>query len=180
MTIPVRDQTRKQRYQTKADSAIKSLIGIASMNLGVDENIGFLARTVACFGGNSLHVIGRLPDNATLQKYSGSMSSFVKIHSYSNPFEFLHYIRQNNIYLVSTELTDKSVDIRDATLDFSRQTLIVVGHETAGIPVEILQASDLVVQIPMPGIGFCLNTSQAANIMMYHFTMRYLDSLHAE
>jgi len=34
------------------------------------------------------------------------------------------------------------------------------------VPPEILRKS-LPVHVPMPGIGYCLNTSQAANVILY-------------
>ena len=48
----------------------------------------------------------------------------------------------------------------------------MVGNEQSGIPTEILKNSDKV-YIPMPGVGFCLNTSQTANIMLYEAVRQY-------
>jgi len=49
---------------------------------------------------------------------------------------------------------------------------LVVGNEQAGIPTEILARSD-VVYIEMPGVGYCLNTAQAANIILYEAIKQY-------
>ena len=49
---------------------------------------------------------------------------------------------------------------------------LVVGHEESGIPIEILRNSE-VVNIPMPGVGYCLNTSQAANILLYEAVKQF-------
>ena len=46
------------------------------------------------------------------------------------------------------------------------QVCFVVGNETTGVPAEIAHTTTNIV-IPMPGAGFCLNTSQAANIVVY-------------
>ena len=56
--------------------------------------------------------------------------------------------------------------------NFDSHVALVVGNEQIGIPVEILQNSE-VVYIPMPGVGYCLNTSQTANIMLYEATKQY-------
>jgi tRNA(Leu) C34 or U34 (ribose-2'-O)-methylase TrmL len=49
---------------------------------------------------------------------------------------------------------------------------VVVGQEQSGVPVDILVNSEKVC-IPMPGAGYCLNTSQAANIFLYEATKQY-------
>ena len=45
---------------------------------------------------------------------------------------------------------------------------MIFGHETTGIPVEILLNSKHI-HIPMPGVGFCLNVSQAGTAAMSEF-----------
>ena len=58
------------------------------------------------------------------------------------------------------------------SFDFSRHVCLVLGHEEHGVPIEILNNSDKI-YIPMPGVGFCLNTSQAGNIILYETIKRY-------
>jgi tRNA G18 (ribose-2'-O)-methylase SpoU len=48
----------------------------------------------------------------------------------------------------------------------------VVGNEESGIPPEIILNSD-VIYVEMPGVGFCLNTAQAANIILYEAVRQY-------
>jgi tRNA(Leu) C34 or U34 (ribose-2'-O)-methylase TrmL len=52
----------------------------------------------------------------------------------------------------------------------------VVGNESTGVPIEILLNSEKI-YIPMPGVGFCLNTSQAANIVLYEAVKQYKNAL---
>jgi len=42
------------------------------------------------------------------------------------------------------------------------------------VPVDVTQIADCV-EIDMPGPGFCLNTSQAANIVLYEASKQYLE-----
>lgn len=46
-------------------------------------------------------------------------------------------------------------------------TLVVVGHESQGIPDEALRLCDEVVEIPMVGVGNSLNVSVAAALVLY-------------
>ena len=100
---------------------------------------------------------------------------YIPIEQHENPLEFLEYAKSNNIKLISAELCEKSESIETYNFDFSQPICIVVGHEEVGIPSEILNNSDKI-YIPMPGVGYCLNTSQAANILLYEATTQYQNS----
>ena len=170
-----REKTRRQRYDSKKKTAKTFPISIATVNFKHDGNIGYLIRSAACFGADRIHVIGSLPERKILNPLSGSLVDHVDIDKHKDPAAFMSYIRENNIKLISAELCKGSESIESYNFDFSHPICIVVGHEEAGIPVEILNNSDKV-YIPMPGIGFCLNTSQAANIFLYEATMQYQNS----
>ena len=58
------------------------------------------------------------------------------------------------------------------SFDFDDHICIVTGNETTGVPVEILNNSEKI-YIPMDGVGFSLNTSQAANIAAYEAVKQY-------
>jgi tRNA G18 (ribose-2'-O)-methylase SpoU len=110
-----------------------------------------------------------------LNPLSGSLLDYVEVNEYSDPAAFVKYAEQNNIQLISAELCEESESIETYDFDFSQPICIVVGHEEAGIPIEVLNNSDKV-YIPMPGVGYCLNTSQAANILLYEATTQYQNS----
>lgn len=164
----VRSQTRRQRYDQKKTTAQKNPISICAVNFGCDENLGYLIRAAACFGAECLHVIGKVPDRAYLIPVSGSLIDYVTIIQHANPHEFLEWTRSNEIELISAELADGSTSVYDVDFDLTRKTCVVVGNENTGVPAEILHNSKIM-HIPMPGIGFCLNTAQTANIILFEF-----------
>ena len=55
-------------------------------------------------------------------------------------------------------------------------TCLVLGHEKTGVPVEFIINGDSI-YIPMPGIGFCLNTSQAGTAIMTEYVRQYMSNL---
>ena len=170
-----REETRRQRYDAKKKTAKTFPISIATVNFKHDGNIGYLIRSAACFGANAVHVIGSLPDRKVLNPLSGSLIDYVEINKYRDPAAFIEYARENNIKLISAELSKESESIETYDFDFSQPICIIVGHEETGIPVEILNNSDKI-YIPMPGVGYCLNTSQVANILLYEATTQYQNS----
>ena len=165
-------KTRRDRYNEKiANGKVKNYpFSICSVNFQCDENIAYLIRTAACFGLQDVHVIGSLPHYEDVRRKSGTLHDYVNIHQYSNPSQFLDYARRTNMCIISIELTDNAYNVHN--IDFKQLTrqyehvCFVVGNETTGVPAEILHTTDSI-YIPMPGAGVCLNTSQAANIVIY-------------
>ena len=168
----MRDKTRRERYDDKKQEARTFPISIATVNFIHDGNLGYLIRSAACFGAECVHVIGSVPHPRVLKTLSGTLVDYVQLERHSNPTRFLEHIRENDIKLVSAEINDDSMPIGKYKFNFSRPVCIVVGHETTGIPIELVQNSDSV-YIPMPGVGYCLNTSQTGNIMLYEAVKQF-------
>ena len=167
-----RDKTRRNRYDDKKQSAKAYPISLCCINFMHDGNLGFLIRSAACFGAETVHVIGSVPARSALNASSGSLYDYVKIKKYATPSEFLDFVKINKIRLISAEICEDSKPIASYSFDFNDDLVLVVGNEQSGIPTEILKNSDKV-HIPMPGVGFCLNTSQTANIMLYEAIKQY-------
>jgi tRNA G18 (ribose-2'-O)-methylase SpoU len=162
----MRNQTRRQRYNNKINTAKKFPISIATVNFMCDENLAYVVRTAACFGLTDVHVIGAIPEYKEMRRYSGTLNEYVQVYQYKNPHDFLVAMKNKGIKLVSLELCDDSQNIEDYSFNFNNHFCIVTGNETTGVPVEILNNSEKI-YIPMDGVGFSLNTSQAANIAVY-------------
>ncbi len=165
----MRVDTREERYLKKAANAAKYPFAVAAVNFSDDANIAYLARSLACFGGDSVHVIGKIPDNKALVKYSGSLNRFIPFYNYKTPGHFIDYCRKNDWMIISAELIEGAVDFHTLRFDKTKKIMFVVGNESNGIPLDIIAASDVISFIPMPGVGWCLNTSQTANIIFYEY-----------
>jgi len=168
-----RDKTRKQRYNEKKKIAKYLPVSFCTVNFMFDENVAYLTRAAACFGIKNIYVIGSLPDHDTLRSHSGSTQELVSFKTFKNPSEFLAFAREQGFNIVSAEITDRSVSLNDYQFDLEKETIIVLGHETLGVPSDILAHSDHVM-IPMNGPGFCLNTSFAGTVIAYEVAKRFL------
>lgn len=169
----MRNETRRERYTNKLQSAKKFPIEVCTINFQCEENVAFVLRAAACFGAQAINVIGSLPTHKELVARSGTLQDMIQVNQFANPSEFIKYCKDAKIKLVSAELDDEAVSIHDydfkgALNDFNA-VCVVVGHETLGVPVEILNNSSKVF-IDMPGVGFCLNTSQTANVFLYEIS----------
>ncbi|MEU0507564.1 TrmH family RNA methyltransferase, partial [Nocardia sp. NPDC005998] len=68
--------------------------------------------------------------------------------------------------IVGVELTDESIRLADLPVARKR-TIIVLGHESTGIPPEALELLDTAVEIPMVGTGHSLNVAVAGSLVLY-------------
>ena len=166
----MRTNTRRQRYDKKAKTAKIYPISLCAINFR--DNLGYLVRAAACFSAERLYVIGHIPERSSIKASSGSLVDYVEIVQFSTPSEFLVHMQAEGIQVVAAELVETAKSLTAYNFDFNRRVCLVVGNEEVGVPPEILQSSD-VIYIPMPGVGYCLNTAQTANIILYEAVRQY-------
>ena len=167
-----RELTRRQRYDSKLKTAKKYPISLCAINFRVDDNLGYLIRSAACFGAERLYVVGHVPERSHIKASSGSLIDYVEIVSFATPRDFVDYTKSEGIQIVAAELVEKARPLSSYAFNFSSRLCLVVGNEESGVPSEIMQNSD-VLYIEMPGVGYCLNTAQAANILLYEASQQY-------
>lgn len=173
----MRDATRRQRYNAKLQSRIEMPVSIATINFIHEVNIAYVIRAAVCFGARNVIIIGDIPDRHTINELSGSMLDYASIIKFPNTHEFLEHCRAKSIKLISAELPEHCEDgmsLFDYRFDFNNEYCIVVGNECYGIPPEIIKHSQLL-YVPMPGVGFCLNTAQTANVIAYECSKQYAE-----
>ena len=112
-----RDETRIERYSKRISSARYLPVEICTVNFCFEENLGFLVRAAACFGVSKINVIGSVPLEKDLKRYSGSLNRFVKIQQFINPREYLSYAEKTKYPIISAEISNSSRPI--SSIDFN-------------------------------------------------------------
>lgn len=90
---------------------------------------------------------------------------FVPWEYRENVLDVLAELKSAEVQIVSLEQTDGSVNFQNATYNFP--VALVLGHERTGVGDQVLASSELVVEIPMFGIGNSLNVATALGILGY-------------
>jgi tRNA (guanosine-2'-O-)-methyltransferase len=88
------------------------------------------------------------------------------VHWVNEPLAWLTTQRAADSDVIGVELTDESIrliELRPAR----RRTIVVLGHESDGIPLEATALLDTAVEIPMLGTGLSLNVAVAASLVAY-------------
>ena len=91
---------------------------------------------------------------------------FVPWEHVENIHELTNQLTKNRYQLVGVEQTDISIDYR--TTDYKLPTALLFGHERTGVEQDILEKCDLVVHIPMLGMGNSHNVAMVGAIISTH------------
>ena len=88
------------------------------------------------------------------------------IHWLRHPHDWLTAERKAGGRIVGVELAENATRLADLTAARGR-TVAVLGHESTGIPPEVLDLLQEAVEIPMIGTGQSLNVAVAGSLVLY-------------
>lgn len=168
-----RAETRRQRYEEKSKTAKTMPVSFCAVSFGIDENLALIIRTAACYGAESVMVIGSVPDHAFLRPRSGTTVDYVKVLQFSTPHDFLEHCRERGYNIVSAELCDGATDINNYLFNTDKHTVIVMGNEYTGVPAEVVHHSDPV-YIPMNGPGYSLNVATTGAVFLNEYQRQFV------
>ncbi len=83
-----------------------------------------------------------------------------------DPLDWLAGQHQDGTRILGVELADEAIRLPDLPMARER-TVVVLGHESHGIPAPALDLLDAAVEIPMIGTGQSLNVAVAASLVLY-------------
>ncbi len=127
-------------------------------------NLGTLMRT--CDAVGACLAVPRLPWVADALARGDTLRHRSCVHRVANPVAWLELHRARGSHLLGVELADEAIRLGDLPAA-RRRTVVVLGHESDGIPPEALALLDQVVEIPMVGTGTSLNVAVAGSLVAY-------------
>lgn len=138
------------------------------INLTHDYNKSVGVRNHNAFAGKDIWFVGRKQWD---KRGAVGTYHYEDIHYASNWDNFLLHKPDGPIVCV-----DNVQDIRQVSLgffDLPKNSIFVYGEEKVGIPQEILDDADYILDIPMWGSVRSLNVSVASGIIMYEYRRQY-------
>lgn len=151
--------TRRRRPHTCWDHLI-----VAPLWPKYGVNLGTLLRT--CDAVGACLAVPRKPWIREALAKGNTLRQPSCVHWVNKPLAWLAAQRAADSDVVGVELTDESirlVELRPAR----RRTVVVLGNESDGIPLEATQLLDTAVEIPMLGTGLSLNVAVAGSLVVY-------------
>lgn len=147
-------------------------------NIRSAHNVGSMFRTADAVGIEKIYISGITP--IPLDRFGKVRSDIAKVAlggETSVPWEhsksilrLIKKLKKERFCIVALEQSDTSISYRDASLKRKKKIALIVGNEVKGIPHNILELSDIVMEIPMKGNKESLNVSVAFGIAVYQLT----------
>jgi 23S rRNA (guanosine2251-2'-O)-methyltransferase len=132
-------------------------------------NIGAIFRLADAVAAEKVIICGEseIPPHTRIKKASINTTEWVKWEYNETALIAVNDLRKKvpGIQVVSIELDSKSVPYDKAEYNFP--IALVVGHESDGVSKQVLDASDLIVELPMFGVNKSLNVMVSLGIVLY-------------
>ena len=130
-------------------------------------NVGAFFRTGDVFSVNRIYLCGYTgtPPRPEISKVALGAEEWVPWEQKKSTVTLLKKLKTQGVKIIALETGDKVKSLAKFKPTFP--LALVVGHEVDGLPKNILDLADEVVEIPMLGQKESLNVSVAAGIALY-------------
>lgn len=130
-------------------------------------NIGSLFRLGDAIAAEKVYICGKseFPPNSRIHKAAVGTENWTDWEKSESVADVVNELKTNGVKIISVEQNEKSISYKDLKADFP--VAIVIGHETDGVSKEVLDKSDIVVELPMFGINKSLNVWGSAAVVAY-------------
>jgi tRNA G18 (ribose-2'-O)-methylase SpoU len=132
-------------------------------------NIGAIFRLADATASTEIIICGEseTPPHTRIKKASINTTEWVKWSYEETALKAIERLRKDvpGIQIVSVEL-DKNAKPYDK-VEYKFPVALIVGHETTGVSREVMDASDLIVDLPMFGVNVSLNVMVSLGIVLY-------------
>ncbi|NQV13113.1 MAG: TrmH family RNA methyltransferase [Parcubacteria group bacterium] len=146
-------------------------------NIRSAHNVGSIFRTADAVGITKLYLCGITP--APLDKYKQPVQKIAKVslgaeqnvawEQRKSTMEVMADLKKQNYQLLAIEQASNSIPYHQLQLSTAKlaKTALIVGNELEGLPTEIIDKADKILEIPMQGQKESLNVSVAFGIVAF-------------
>jgi len=146
-------------------------------NIRSMSNIGSIFRTSDAFKVESIHLCGitSKPPHREIRKTALGATESVAWQYFTNTMDSIQELKKNGYQIISIEQVKNSTMLQDYQPNSNQKIALVVGNEVNGVEQEVIDASDLCLEIPQYGTKHSLNVSISAGLVIWHvFHANYL------
>lgn len=145
-------------------------------NVRSEMNVGSVFRTADAFLIESLYLCGITPQppKAEIHKTALGAEDSVMWRYYSTTIEAINQLKREGYLICSIEQVHESVSLEQFIVNRGQKIAIVMGNEVKGVSQDVIDISDVCVEIPQNGTKHSLNISNCAAIVMWSIYQQYL------
>ena len=149
---------------SKKTPLIIVLDNIRSLN-----NIGSVFRTSDAFLIEKIYLCGitAKPPHKDIHKTALGSTDSVAWEHVENTLELIEQLKSKNIKIVSIEQAENATMLNDFTPEDNTTYALVFGNEVKGVLQDVVNTSDVVIEIPQYGTKHSLNISVSAGVVIW-------------
>lgn len=137
-------------------------------------NVGAIFRTCDGAGVSHVYLVGFTPTPidrfgrvvTEIHKTALGAEEFIPWEVAPDILVLIKKLQSEGVCVVAVEQSESSIMLDQFTVP--QNVAYIMGSETEGLPTSVLEAVDLVLELPMLGEKESLNVSVAAGIVLYH------------
>ncbi|MGN1222087.1 MAG: RNA methyltransferase [Christensenellales bacterium] len=159
-------ETKSKREEFK--NIPRNQIYLILDSLKCAHNIGTILRLADSLLVKKVYICGNtiVPPNIKIHKGSRGAENWVDWEYCENAEKVVKQLKEQNIEIVSLEVTSNSIDYRKYTP--TRPVCLILGREFDGVSQNLIDLSDYCIHLPLLGMANSLNVSTATSVALYH------------
>jgi 23S rRNA (guanosine2251-2'-O)-methyltransferase len=137
-------------------------------------NIGSLFRLADAIAAEKLYICGEsdYPPSTRIHKSAVGTEEWVPWEKRDNAQDVVAELKEKGVQIISVEQDSRSIPYKSLKPTFP--IAIVCGHESDGVSKEVLELSDIIVELPQLGINKSFNVWGSTAVIAY----KALEELH--
>ena len=145
-------------------------IAVVLDNVRSEMNVGSVFRTADAFLIERICLCGitPVPPKPEIHKTALGAEDAVTWQHYPTSLEAVMQLKREGYTICSIEQVHDSVSLENFDITPGDKVAVVLGNEVKGVSQEVVDASDVSIEIPQHGTKHSLNISCCAAIVMWH------------
>ncbi|WP_111685107.1 RNA methyltransferase [Winogradskyella tangerina] len=150
-------------------TADKSPIIIVLDNIRSLNNIGSVFRSSDAFLVEKIYLCGitAQPPHNDIRKTALGSTETVDWEYHDNTLEVIQKLKSQNVKICSIEQAENATMLNDFKPQPNTTYALIFGNEVKGVSQDVVNASDLVIEIPQYGTKHSLNISVSAGVVIW-------------
>jgi len=150
-------------------NVVKNPIVVVLDNLRSMHNVGSAFRTADAFLCEKIVLCGitAQPPHREIHKTALGATDSVFWEFYENTLEAIESLKKEGYIIASIEQADQSVSLENFEFQSDEKIALVFGNEVKGVQEEVVQNSDVVIEIPQFGTKHSLNVSVSIGVVIW-------------
>jgi 23S rRNA (guanosine2251-2'-O)-methyltransferase len=153
----------------------KSPFVVVLDNVRSQSNVGSVFRTADAFLVEAVYLCGitAKPPHREIQKTALGATESVKWKYFASTSEAVKELRNSGYVIVAVEQAEGAIELQNMIVESGKKYALIFGHEINGVDQEILNMSEMSVEIPQFGTKHSFNIAVSAGIVLWEMSKKF-------